>query len=131
MILERKVLLKFNETLKNKRLTKWLSIGSIAAFSIGFFISLVFLFLFENIRLYQILNCIFTILFVYRLVYRYKNINSLTYYSLEYKEQVVDQKMRGYQLGDIVAIMMNFLLLVVESSDFMNQYGNNLFWVVG
>lgn len=124
---------KFNgKHLKIKKIgQKWLSIGSIAAFYIGFFISLVFLFLFENIRLYQILNCIFTILFVYRLVYRYKNINSLTYYSLEYKEQVVDQKMRGYQLGDIVAIMMNFLLLVVESSDFMNQYGNNLFWVVG
>ncbi len=49
---------------------------------------------------------------------------------MEDKEQVFDQKMRGYQLGDIVAIMMNLLLLVAENSDFMNQYGSNLFWVV-
>jgi len=38
--------------------------------------------------------------------------------------------MRGYQLGDVVAITINIVICLTANSKFMNQYGNSLLWFI-
>lgn len=110
---------------------KWLDLDSFTAFYVGVFFSFAFMYLFKSEKPFQIFILLFTILFIYRIFDRHKKIKMLTYYSLSEKNQLTDQTRRGYQLGDIIAIMVNLLLCVSGESDFMNQYGDSLFWIVG
>lgn len=109
---------------------KWLYLDSFSVFYVDVFILFFIFLIFNSLIIYQIASCIFALLFIYRFIYRYKKINTFTYYSINEDKQVCDQKMRGYQLGDVVAIIMNLLICLTANSNFMNQYENSLLWLV-
>lgn len=109
---------------------RWMSLGSLVAFYSGFFISLLLVFISKSPLLFQITNLICTALFLSRIIYRARGLRNLDYYSLHDESQSIDRRMRGHQLGDIVAIILYLLLFISEFTDIMIQYGDSLLWVI-
>ena len=99
-------LLKENEFI-NKKI---IETSSFVMFYVMFFILGASMLVIKNKMVNLILSLLFCVVFALRIYLRNENLNNLKYYKIDSDDQKEDMKMRAYQLGDLVAIMMYILL---------------------